>query len=140
MVSEGNLKKFLRADYFLFQKIQNHTWETVKKSGSLEEVKKAVLYRSREIDEDGFDSEFDSNVKTIEEIIGSKMCPQWLDNMVKDYIIKLPEGMDVPPESTKIHGITNEMMLKGRNIEQVLYEFNDDFISPVFLFYNILKM
>ena len=47
MVSEGNLKKFLRADYFLFQKIQNHTWETVKKSSSLEEVKKefALNYR-----------------------------------------------------------------------------------------------
>ena len=40
MVNEGDIKKFLRADYFLFQKIQNHTWETVRKSGSLEEVKK----------------------------------------------------------------------------------------------------
>jgi DNA polymerase III epsilon subunit-like protein len=45
---------------------------------------------------------------------------------VKDYIIKLPEGMEVPTESTNINGITNEMMLKGRNIEQVLYEFKDD--------------
>ena len=47
MVSEGDIKKFLRADYFLFQKIQNHTWENVKKSGSLEEVKKefALNYR-----------------------------------------------------------------------------------------------
>ena len=47
MVSEGDIKKFLRADYFLFQKIQNHTWETVKKSSSLEEVKKefALNYR-----------------------------------------------------------------------------------------------
>ena len=40
MVNEGDIKKFLRADYFLLQKMQNHTWETVKKSGSLEEVKK----------------------------------------------------------------------------------------------------
>ena len=48
MVSEGDIKKFLRADYFLFQKIQNHTWETVKKSSSLEEVKKefALNYRT----------------------------------------------------------------------------------------------
>ena len=45
---------------------------------------------------------------------------------IKDYIIKLPNTMKVPPESTKIHGITNEMMLKGRDIEQVIYEFNDD--------------
>ena len=47
MVNEGDIKKFLRADYFLFQKIQNHTWETVKKSSSLEEVKKefALNYR-----------------------------------------------------------------------------------------------
>ena len=47
MVNEGDLKKFLRADYFLFQKIQNHTWETVKKSSSLEEVKNefALNYR-----------------------------------------------------------------------------------------------
>ena len=47
MVNEGDIKKFLRVDYFLFQKIQNHTWETVKKSGSLEEVKNefALNYR-----------------------------------------------------------------------------------------------
>ena len=47
MVNEGDIKKFLRADYFPFQKIQNHTWETVRKSGSLEEVKKefALNYR-----------------------------------------------------------------------------------------------
>ena len=47
MVNEGDIKKFLRANYFLIQKIQNHTWETVKKSGSLEEVKKefALNYR-----------------------------------------------------------------------------------------------
>jgi len=47
MVNEGDIKKFLRADYFLFQKIRNHTWETVRKSGSLEEVKKefALNYR-----------------------------------------------------------------------------------------------
>ena len=31
---------------------------------------------------------------------------------IKDYIIKLPEGMEVPTESTNIYGITNEMMLK----------------------------
>ena len=47
MVNESDIRKFLRADYFLFQKIQNHTWETVNKSSSLEEVKKefALKYR-----------------------------------------------------------------------------------------------
>tara|TARA_B100001093_G_C26781101_1_gene994665 strand:+ start:393 stop:893 length:501 start_codon:yes stop_codon:yes gene_type:complete len=47
MVDENDIRKFLRADYFLFQKIQNHTWETVNKSSSLEEVKKefALNYR-----------------------------------------------------------------------------------------------
>ena len=47
MVNESDIRKFLRADYFLFQKIQNHTWETVNKSSSLEEAKKefALNYR-----------------------------------------------------------------------------------------------
>ena len=58
---------------------------------------------------------------------------------IKDYIIKLPGDMEVPPESTKIHGITNEMMLKGRNIEQVLYEFNDDLSNCGMLVAHNLK-
>jgi len=47
MVNEVDIKKFLRAGYFLFQKMQTHTWETVKKSNSLEEVQKefALNYR-----------------------------------------------------------------------------------------------
>jgi len=47
MVNEGDIKKFLRKGYFLFQKMQNHTWETVKKPGSLREVKKAFALNYR---------------------------------------------------------------------------------------------
>ena len=46
---------------------------------------------------------------------------------IKDYIIKLPNNMKIPEPSTKIHGITNEMMEKnGRNLEQIIYEFLED--------------
>ncbi|MBB45893.1 MAG: hypothetical protein CMM43_07270 [Rhodospirillaceae bacterium] len=47
MVNEGDIKNFLRASYFLFQKMQNYTWENVKKSSSLTEVQKefALNYR-----------------------------------------------------------------------------------------------
>jgi len=42
----------------------------------------------------------------------------------KDYIIKVPESILISEESTKIHGITNEMCAsKGILIEKVLNEF-----------------
>lgn len=42
----------------------------------------------------------------------------------KDYVIKVPESILIPEESTKIHGITNEMCTsKGILIETVLNEF-----------------
>jgi DNA polymerase III epsilon subunit-like protein len=42
----------------------------------------------------------------------------------KDYVIRLPENMLIPEESTKIHGITNEISTKkGVPINEVLNEF-----------------
>ena len=49
-------------------------------------------------------------------------------DMVKkeDYIIKL-KNMSIPPQSTKIHGITNEIMNeKGVDLVQVLAKFYED--------------
>ena len=45
----------------------------------------------------------------------------------RDVIIKLPDGARIPPESTKIHKITNEMMdTTGVSLSDAFYEFNDD--------------
>jgi len=53
---------------------------------------------------------------------------------VKDYIVKLDEGMTIPEESTKIHGITNEKMrAEGRNIKEVLEIFINDFNAATFI-------
>lgn len=41
--------------------------------------------------------------------------------MIEDHIIKLPNGILIPDESSKIHGITNDIMLKeGISITDVL--------------------
>ena len=41
-----------------------------------------------------------------------------------DHIIKLPENMSIPEESTKIHGISNEIMNeKGEDLMNILYKF-----------------
>jgi DNA polymerase III epsilon subunit-like protein len=44
----------------------------------------------------------------------------------KDFIIKIPENINISSESTAIHGITNEMTEKGININEVLKEFFDN--------------
>lgn len=42
----------------------------------------------------------------------------------KDYLIKLPESISIPEESTKIHNITNELSQKsGLQINKILNEF-----------------
>ena len=46
---------------------------------------------------------------------------------IKDFIIKLPENIKIPEESTNIHKITNEISLKsGLNLIDVLIEFFQD--------------
>ena len=48
----------------------------------------------------------------------------------RDYIIKLPDGITIPEECTKIHGITNEkMMSEGVDINKVLEEFTRDWMK-----------
>ena len=49
---------------------------------------------------------------------------------IKDYIVKLPDGMTIPEDSTKIHGITNEKMLtEGKPIGDILIEFIKDYLN-----------
>jgi len=53
---------------------------------------------------------------------------------VKDYIVRLPEGMSIPAESTKIHRITTERMRRdGIDIKEVLEIFISDFRSSAFI-------
>lgn len=52
-----------------------------------------------------------------------------LNNIVesKDYIIKVPKNIQIPEETTKIHGITNEICeIKGVFINNVLNKFFSD--------------
>ena len=47
---------------------------------------------------------------------------------VRDHIVKLPKGMTIPEDSTKIHGITTEQMRrKGEHFQKVLTEFTADY-------------
>ena len=40
---------------------------------------------------------------------------------IEDHVVRLPEGMEVPLESSKVHGITTKIMRKvGENILDVL--------------------
>ena len=47
---------------------------------------------------------------------------------INDHIIKLADEMKIPEESTKIHGITNEIMnAKGKPITEILKVFRRDY-------------
>ena len=58
---------------------------------------------------------------------------------IQDHIIKLPEDVIIPEDSTKIHGITNEMMLaSGKDIKYILTEFQNDINqSEIIVAHNI---
>tara|TARA_B110000967_G_C18834315_1_gene535776 strand:- start:310 stop:942 length:633 start_codon:yes stop_codon:yes gene_type:complete len=46
---------------------------------------------------------------------------------MEDHLIKLGDGMEIPEESTKIHGITNKMMNEsGKELTQILSKFYED--------------
>ena len=49
---------------------------------------------------------------------------------ITDKIIRLPNGVTIPVEASKIHGITTDMMLeKGENMREVLMEFTKDWME-----------
>ena len=49
----------------------------------------------------------------------------WIFNREHDYIIK-PEGYEIPPEATAIHGITNDQAKGGHDLGIILRKFCDD--------------
>ena len=58
---------------------------------------------------------------------------------INDHIVSLPEDVVIPEDSIKIHGITNQMMLKsGKDIKNVLNKFQEDInTSQIIVAHNI---
>jgi DNA polymerase III epsilon subunit-like protein len=58
---------------------------------------------------------------------------------INDHIISLQEGKKIPEASTKVHGITDEIMReKGENIIDILNKFNNDLMeSQIIVAHNI---
>ena len=58
---------------------------------------------------------------------------------IDDHIVRLPNDVVIPQDSTKIHGITNEMMMeKGTDIKKVLIKFQEDINnSEIIVAHNI---
>lgn len=72
----------------------------------------------------------------------SWICVDLIDNeitSIRDYIIKTPENITIPEESTKVHGITNEMSKNhGKDLRDVLNIFQHDIIeSQIIVAHNI---
>ena len=45
---------------------------------------------------------------------------------INNHVVKLPDGVTIPEEASKIHGITNEIMMEsGEDIRIVLDSFNE---------------
>ena len=99
-----------------------------------------------DVETTGLPSKYNANVQELE-VWPSIVQFSWLvydtDEMdlvsIQDYIVKLKDGMLVPVESTNIHGITNEKMLTGKDIEQVLYKFYEELESCSFIIAHNLK-
>ena len=58
---------------------------------------------------------------------------------INDSIIMLPENVVIPPESTLVHGITNEMMVKeGKDLKkELIYFLTDCANSDLLVAHNI---
>jgi len=58
---------------------------------------------------------------------------------INNHIIRLPEGMEVPEESSKIHGISTEKMLEsGEDIRMVMKNFHEAVVqSQILVAHNI---
>ncbi len=59
---------------------------------------------------------------------------------VNDHIIRLPAGLDVPPDSSDIHGITTEKMREeGQDIRAILVSFREDLRKAKYIVAHNLK-
>ena len=59
---------------------------------------------------------------------------------IEDHVVRLPEGMEVPLESSKVHGITTKIMRKvGENILDVLKIFTKDLLDSDYIVAHNIK-
>jgi len=59
---------------------------------------------------------------------------------VNDHIIRLPAGLDVPPDSSDIHGITTKKMREeGQDIRAILVAFREDMRKAKYIVAHNLK-
>ena len=59
---------------------------------------------------------------------------------INNHIIKLPEGVTIPIEATKIHGITNiQMQSEGKPMDVILKRFTQNVMNCQIIFNLIVK-